>query len=408
MTPWSAVLDVDYVRSGTAADAVDGVTPAWVLTPPDVDAVSRVVATACEERRAIVASGRGRHLDMAAPPRTLDAVVRLERLDRVVTYDPADMTVTVQAGCTLTALDRALAASGQWLPLDPPFAEETTVGGLIAANLSGPLRASQGTVRDYLIGVTVVGAGGVVVRGGGRVVKNVAGYDLPKLHVGAFGSAGVMVDATFKVKPRPVSERACVFEVGSVGAAFDLALTVRDAVETLWMEVDRLPDGATRVSVGVGGSAAWVDVAMDRVASAAAPLGAVAVCSGAEARAAHAASRGGPAAAIVRVASLPTELGPLLERVLGAHGPLRVVASAPAGVAYLGVPHAAATAPLVRALREHAPPGSLVVVERGVPEAKRQVDVWGEMGAAVDLMRGIKRAFDPAGVFAPGRFVAGL
>jgi glycolate oxidase FAD binding subunit len=400
---WDRVLPPDAVRAGAAGDAVSGVVPAWVLTPPDVESVSRVVASACDEGRAIVPSGCGRHLDMAGAPRALDALVRLSRLDRVVAHDPADMTVTVQAGCTLSALDAVLATAGQWLPLDPPCPEVTTVGGLVAANLAGLLRTSHGTVRDWLIGITVVGAGGALIRGGGRVVKNVAGYDVTKLHAGAFGTTGVIVEATFKVKPRPACERACVFEVRSLAAACELALAVRAEVEPTWIEVERPAGGRARVCVGFGGSGAWAEEAMRRVAR----LGAGAeVSSGASLRAELTSLRAASAAAVVRVATLPAELGAMLA---GVDESLHVVSSAAAGVAHLMVSDVARVAPLVRDLREWAPRGSVVVVERGVPEAKRDVEVWGSLPAgAAPLMRGLKRAFDPAGVFAPGVFVAGI
>ena len=120
---------------------------------------------------------------------------------RVIDHQAGDMTVTVEAGCPLARLQERLAAAGQWLPLDPPHPDRTTLGGLVAANLSGPLRASQGTARDLLLGIAVVGADGALVRGGGRVVKNVAGYDLPKLHVGALGTVGVIVEAHVQGPP---------------------------------------------------------------------------------------------------------------------------------------------------------------------------------------------------------------
>src|SRR5262249_57008252 len=129
----------------------------------------------------------------------------------------------------------ALGSAGRWLPLDPPRPQRTTVGGLIAANLGGPLRASLGGVRDLLLGLHVVGAGGTLIRGGGRVVKNVAGYDLPKLHVGALGSVGVVVQATFKVRPRPEREAAVVIGCRSAPEAAEAALVVRDALDPLWI-----------------------------------------------------------------------------------------------------------------------------------------------------------------------------
>src|SRR5262249_18726515 len=193
------------------------------------------------------------------------ALVRLERLREVVDHQAADMTVTVAAGCPLSALQDTLAAAGQWLPIDPPRPERTTVGGLIAANLSGPLRASQGTGGAVLLGLRSVGADGALVRGGGKVVKNVAGYDLPKLHVGALGTVGIVVEATFKVRPRPAREGAVVVACRSAAQAADVALAVRDALDPLWLEVagpralaDGPGDGAA-VVVGVGGLPAEVE-----------------------------------------------------------------------------------------------------------------------------------------------------
>src|SRR5690606_7391068 len=118
----------------------------------------------------------GRHLAIGGVPERLDVLLQLDLLNRIREHAAADMTVTVEAGCTLATLAATLAEAGQWLPLDPPAPEETTVGGLIAANLSGPLRASQGTVRDLLLGLRWIAPDGALVAGGGRVVKNVAGY----------------------------------------------------------------------------------------------------------------------------------------------------------------------------------------------------------------------------------------
>src|SRR5262249_29851760 len=161
---WREIVGADFAAPGDRDDHVDGVTPSWVVRPGGVGELQEIVRT----RARIVASGLGGHLDVGAPPHALDALVRLERLREVVDHQAADMTVTVAAGCPLSALQDTLAAAGQWLPIDPPRPERTTVGGLIAANLSGPLRASQGTVRDVLLGLRIVGADGALVRGGGQ------------------------------------------------------------------------------------------------------------------------------------------------------------------------------------------------------------------------------------------------
>src|SRR5690242_19042289 len=131
----------------------------------------------------------------------------MRRLDRVLEHEPGDLTVTAEAGIGMAALQSALRAHGQWLSLDPPDLARATLGGVIAANASGPRRHLYGTARDLLIGVTVVTGDGQVVRGDGKVVKNVAGYDLPKLFIGSYGTLGVLVDMTLKLRPLPDAER---------------------------------------------------------------------------------------------------------------------------------------------------------------------------------------------------------
>src|SRR6185436_11645116 len=242
------------------SSAVDGVVAGEVARPSDVSGVRDVVRAAADRGAAIIATGLGAHLDIGAPPQRLDVLLHLDGLDRVTDHQAADMTITVDAGCSLARLDTTLAAAGQWLPLDPPSFEQTTVGGLVAANLSGPLRASQGTVRDLLLGIRVVDAEGALVAGGGKVVKNVAGYDLPKLHVGALGTLGVIVEATFKVRPRPEREEAAVLTASSHAEAAALGLAILDLdVPPLWAAVvgpGALPEGPARgaaVAIGHGG-----------------------------------------------------------------------------------------------------------------------------------------------------------
>src|SRR5579883_2367234 len=276
-----------------------------------------------------------------------------------------------------------------------------------------PLRPAArlaGTVRDLLLGLRVVGADGALVTAGGRVVKNVAGYDLPKLHVGALGSVGVIVEATFKVRPRPACEEAVALACPEVRAAADAAIAVRDAVEPLWLEVD-----GTTVFVGLGGLVEEVAEgrAAVRAVAAARGLEAVVLADGSAVRARLAAFPTEPAAAVLRAAVLPLDLGATLadvEAAARAEGAcVRWAAHASCGVVRVAVAEPAAVAPLVGALRPRiaAREGTLVV-ERAAAAVKRGLDVWGDTGSGLDLMRRIKAAFDPAGIFAPGRFVAGL
>jgi glycolate oxidase FAD binding subunit len=332
------------------------------------------------------------------------------------------MTVTAEAGCPLGELAGTLAAAGQWLPLDPPRPATTTVGGLVAANLSGPLRASQGSVRDLVIGLRTVGADGAVVRSGGRVVKNVAGYDLAKLHVGALGTVGVVVEATFKVRPRPEREEAGVVACRSGEAAADAALAVMaTSIAPLWLEVagpGGLPEGpgdGAAVVAGIGGTRPEVEHGRAVVTDLAGARGlaALAVADGAALRARLADFAAEPAAAVLRASVLPTEVGGVIADVTRrgrADGvAFRCLARAVNGVVHVAVPRPDAVGPLLALLRAAVEArGGAVVVERAGPMAKRELDVWGDVGPVLPLMRRTKAAFDPSGIFAPGRFVGGL
>jgi glycolate oxidase FAD binding subunit len=181
-----------------------------ILKPANADEMSRMLADA---------NNRGEKVSQ----------FDLTALNRLLDHKAEDMTCRVEAGITLTALQKALAACGQWLPVDPPRADRLSIGALLAVNPSGPRRFGCGTVRDYVIGLTAVLADGRVIHSGGNVVKNVAGYDLMKLYIGSRGSLGVIVEVTFKLRPIPESERFVEAECGSVEAADKLIEAVLDS-----------------------------------------------------------------------------------------------------------------------------------------------------------------------------------
>ena len=199
------LFGTDAVVVGDAARsyAIDGQAPHCAVFPNTIGDASRCAAAADRAGFATVAVGNGTQLGIGRAPRRYDVALSTQHMHRIVAHEAADMTVTVEAGATVTQLNDALSSAGQWLPLDPPHPDATTIGALIATNASGPLRVSQGTVRDLLIGITIVLADGTAIHGGGRVVKNVAGYDLMKLFTGSFGTLGIIAEATFKIRPRP-------------------------------------------------------------------------------------------------------------------------------------------------------------------------------------------------------------
>jgi glycolate oxidase FAD binding subunit len=388
--------------------ALDGMEVSQVEHPETFDDVRRLVREVGDDGRTLVASGLGAHLDIGGRASRVDALVCVDRLARVVDHQAADMTVTVEAGCSLARLDEILRAEGQWLPLDPPRFARTTVGGLIAANLSGPLRASQGTARDLLLGLRVVDSQGRLVAGGGRVVKNVAGYDLPKLHVGALGTLGVVVEATFKVRPRPAHESAVVLRTTSAVDAVALGLAARNALDPLWLEATMRDDGWV-VAIGVGGVESEIAAARHTLESLAsqATTGEW-VADGAALRRDLATFGVEPAAAVLRASVLPSDVAWMIDR-MHALAPVLVAAQLASGVVRARIDDGAVVAGLVDTLRpEVQARHGFLVVERATAAVKAVVDVWGDPGEGLGLMRRVKAAFDPRGVFAPGRFVAGL
>jgi len=422
-------LGADVVREGDAVwrYAAGGVAPACVVQPADAAGVAAAVRAAAELGLALVPAGNGTHLGIGWPPRRYDAALTTRRLDRIVAHDAADMTVTVEAGVTLAALDAALAVAGQWLPLDPPRADAMTIGGLIAADRSGPRRLARGTVRDLLLGVRAVSAEGALIRGGGQVVKNVAGYDLPKLFTGSYGTLAVLVDATFKVLPRPVDEVLFEWTAPDLATALgraqatlgsDVLPVLLEAVNESAAESLGLDSGASLV-IGCAGSASHLAEQARRVA---------ALSAGAAQR--HAPERGAaldralrefsqPAhddGLVARLSALPTALTPLLTAVEAAAAAHRVVAEiavhAGNGVAWcqlLGAPDEAGLAELAHAVRAAARRhGGWAVFESMPVGLRATLDPWGFEAPSLALMRRVKGSLDPRGTLAPGRFVGGM
>ena len=200
------------VLDATEADAVDGVQPRFLAEPGSVEEVAEVLRAADAAGLRTVARGGGTKLGWGNPPDGVELVLSTARLGRVLEHAAGDLVTRVQAGVRLADLQAELAPAGQLLGLDPPEAE-ATVGGIVAANASGPRRLRYGTVRDLLIGVTVVLADGTVAHAGGKVVKNVAGYDLGKLYTGSLGTLGVVVEAIFRLHPVPAAAAVVAAEV---------------------------------------------------------------------------------------------------------------------------------------------------------------------------------------------------
>jgi glycolate oxidase FAD binding subunit len=408
--------------------AVEGRTPAAAVFPGGVEQVAAVVREAAGAGVAIVPWGGGTAVSVGAPTERVAIVLGLGRLARVVEHEPGDLTATVEAGVTLSALQQTLRARGQWLSLDPPDVERATVGGVVAANAAGPRRHLYGTVRDLLIGLTVVTADGAVVRGGGKVVKNVAGYDLPKLFIGSWGTLGIVVEATFKLRPVPDAERLLAVRFDRLkdcGAAVrgvlasDLVPTAVDVVDAVAATALGLA-GEPALVVGLDGLREQIDWQAAELTALVGPLGGRDVTTLPEAawsRLATAARDAvGAAAAVMTFSVLPTLVVETMEQ--GAQA-ARQRGLASAWSAHAGV---GAVTAVLRAEPEPAAVAAVLAEWRGIAAGggghatlawaplavKSRVPVWDEAGAAGRIMQRIKAQLDPGNVLNPGRFVAGI
>ena len=396
-------------------DAVDGVRPRLATVPASGDALAATLAWVSSEGLSVRIRGGGTKQDWGASGTPVDLLLSTAALSSVVEHRHGDLTATVEAGATLAAVNATLAAHGQRLPWDPPWPEQATIGGIVAANDSGPRRHAHGAPRDSIIGVTVARIDGRVAKAGGIVVKNVAGYDLARLLTGSFGCLGVILTATFKLAPVPPASRTVEVEVDSLEAAAPVAADLASS---------SLTPTAIEISLGAGSSARALRVGGGlrrragprRPAPSSANAASAVVLGGEDEQAAwdrHAA-HWSPGGTLVKLSTVPAELFPTLVwiRDRAATDGLEMAAAGRAGLGVVdvrldGPPDAQAG--LVDALRERLPGGrGSAVVRRGAAELRRRVDAWGPIGDGMRVMMAIKRQFDPAGLLNPGRGPGGL
>lgn len=390
---------------------VDGVQPAAVATPGNVEELAATLAAAAAAGQATVISGGGTKLSWGRTPTRVDLVVSTGKLSQLVAHRFGDLTATIESGARLVDVNRQLATHGQWLPLDSAFAD-ATIGGIVASNDSGPLRHRFGTPRDLLIGVTLTLADGRLIKAGGHVVKNVAGYDLGRLVTGSFGSFAAIATATFKLSPVfAASGTVGVFYRDAEALGRDAQLLAANQFELTSLDVQAAlgaSRGELRLLVRVASSPVATEAqlaAIQRMVAGEAHL-----TTGRPEDDVWRDQVGAPWSVdrtVVRLAWMPASLATVLTTIdrVGREAGATLIftgrAAVGAGMIRVdGSPEA--TVDVVEQLRRSDAVGNVVVL-RAPAAVKSRIDVWGPPRDVAPVLRAIKNALDPAGILNAGR-----
>jgi glycolate oxidase FAD binding subunit len=394
------------MRHGSAGDAVDGVVPRQIVEPADANELASTLQAASRDKQIAVLRGGGTKLGWGRPAAAIDLVVSTAKLNTLLVHRHGDMTATAHAGVSLAQFNRELARHGQWLPIDSAF-DAATIGGIVATNDSGPVRHRYGTPRDLLIGVTLALTDGRIVKAGGHVVKNVAGYDLGKLASGSFGTLAAIVDATFKLLPIPQASATLdasyddgevlardvmqvstsqlepmAFDVMLDGGQYRLRLLFASSPEAVSAQIESAQRLLSKPSTVVTGDPE-MDLWTDQVRSPWAGTGAV-----------------------IRFGWLPAkleEITTLMHDVQQIAGSIVMCGRVGVGAGLMRVDgDVRAQAALVQRLRSSVWVGNVAVL-RASPDLKQHVDVWGPASSEADAVRALKGMFDPAGILNAGR-----
>ncbi len=417
--------------------AVDGRVPKAVVHPGTEEEISGVVKYANAEKRTIVPRGGGVMMACGGIPRKLDIVLSLRRLHRIVDYDIANLSLSVEAGIALADVQKEMAngGKGNFLPLDPPHMGKATIGGIVATNASGPKRYLYGTVRDLLLGVKAVAPNGDILSFGGKTMKNVSGYDMTKLMVGSWGALGIITGVTTKLLPLPEASATLLASFDTLAAAGPFIRKILHSV-LLPSAVDLINGKAAErlgekskylLALSLEGFAEAVDRQVAEISAAAKKEGAVSVkvLKGAEdpdfwtgvRDFAPEAGKGFSPPVILKsnfVISRHTEILESYEKAAQAAGiEAAFILRAGNGILYTHVLENASKAGRLAEFIERLTAEAVkyegnLVVESCPPEIKEKVGVWGRLRNDHIVMRRLKEQMDPEGVLSPGRFVGGI
>ncbi len=441
------LVGTEHVVTGPlnlSAYAVDGLEPSVVLLPGSAAEVVEVLRFAAVERLTVIPIGGRTKLSIGMPPRSYDLALDMSRMNRILAYDPRDLTLGVEPGVRFTELDARLAKQRQFLPLAPPFADRATLGGIIAAGCDSLLRHTYGSVRDYLLGMEFVTGGAMASKSGGRVVKNVAGYDLHKLLVGSLGTLAVITRINFRTFPQAPKQQTFVASFEDARSALAMCgHLARSQLQPRLVEIlnpvtarmlaanaaVHFPENQWSVVITAAGQRAAVERharELDRMAREAGAAEFDALENGQDDALLRAIPdfpglvlNAFPEAVIFRIAIVPSTMSTLLEHIrilTGRHGFDAATLVRAAGVVYAAILTPAGGAGrqqqlenVCRDLMEASiTAGGRPMIEWCPLELKREMSVWPPPGDERELAQRIKGVFDPHGVLAPDRFLGGI
>jgi len=409
-----AIVGDENVRAATAADAVAGVQPKLVIEPGTASEIAEILRLSNEAGLAVIPRGGGTKLGWGNPPSRADLVLSTARLTEIIEHAWADLTVSVEAGCTVQRLQETLAQHGQRLALDPLWPEKATVGGVLSSNDSGALRLRFGALRDLIIGATIALPDGTLASSGGKVVKNVAGYDLPKLVTGALGTLGVITRAVFRVHPLPRNTRSFSVYAANAEETQRFVLAIQDSKLAHTFLQSHFSDAAAPFSdILFEGTYAGLAAQEAQLRNLSAPANVRDASTATWAAREELWTFSEPASiAMAKISILPADMArtmKLIAHIANGHQVRWSALVYAMGIGWLrleGKPSSLHGA--LQALRGEWEGQGCSVVALHRPEKMPAFDAWGTPGDALALMKAVKHELDPKNTLNPGRFVGGI
>jgi glycolate oxidase FAD binding subunit len=421
--------------------SVDGKTPSVIVFPNTKEEISEIIKLANRESLSVIPWGGGTKIGIGNEPEKADIIIITNRLNRLIEHNDSDLVATTESGITLNDFQTALKDKNQSLPIDPPHLKRgATIGGIIATNDSGPKRlrsgTTHGTMRELILGIKIVRPDGEIAKAGAKVVKNVAGYDIPKLFVGSLGTLGIIVEATLRLYTIPEYSQTFIVSLPSFQTAHETALSILNSSLTpacLELVNSSLSESiSTKLKLNLKSNAYVLAIRFESVEKAVKSQSAKLkeICSSHKGQGVILEgeieekfwyeitefpwTQDKDKTAVCKASVLIKDLSIIFEKLedISKNSGLGILASARAGNGVLiisldgEIPNVIKAAISLRELVNSL--NGTMIIQQAPPSIKSEIDVWGEIGSSLSIMKKLKSQFDPNGVINPGRFVGGI